>query len=92
MDGEVRLLNQIHDCFETPLVRNRESSVDAKAKLRKSNDVGEIEVFERVVVRDVEEDRLDAARSWQRALPFSGSPASRSSAGRFLARSRLRAP
>jgi len=64
MDGEVGLLDQIHDGFETTLVWNRESRVDAKAKLRKSDDVGKIEVFERVVVRDVEEDRLDAARLW----------------------------
>jgi hypothetical protein len=64
MDGEIGLLNQIHDRFETPLVWNRESSVDAKAKLRKPDNVGEIKVFERVVVGDVEEDRLDAARSW----------------------------
>jgi len=61
---EVGLLDQIHDRFETPLVWNRKSSVDAKAKLRKPDDVGKIEVFERVVVRDVEEDRLYAARSW----------------------------
>lgn len=64
MDGEVGLLDQIHDRFETPLVWNRKSSIDAKAKLRRSDDVGKIEVLERVVVRDVEEDRLYAARSW----------------------------
>jgi hypothetical protein len=47
-----------------PWFGNREGGVDAKAKLRKPDDVGKIEVFERVVVRDVEEDRLYAARSW----------------------------
>jgi hypothetical protein len=64
MDGDVGLLDQIYDRFQTALIWNRESSVDAKAKLCKSDDVGKIEICELVVVWDVEEDRLDAARSW----------------------------
>ena len=64
MDGDVGLLDQIYDRFQTALIWNRESGVDAKAKLRKPDDVGKVEIFESVVVRDVEEDRLDAARSW----------------------------
>jgi hypothetical protein len=64
-DGDIGLLDQIYDRFQAALIWNREGSVDAKAKLRESDNVGKVEIFERVVVRDVEEDRLDAARSWR---------------------------
>ena len=64
MDGDIGLLDQFYDRFQAALIWNRESGVDTKAKFRKPDDVGKVEIFECVVVRDVEEDRLDAARSW----------------------------
>jgi hypothetical protein len=64
MDGDAGLPDQIDDRRQTAFIWNRESSVDAKAKLCKPDDVGKIEILGCVVVRDVEEDRLDAAQSW----------------------------
>jgi hypothetical protein len=42
---------------------NHEGSVDARARLCKSDEVGKVGNLELVVVRDAEEDRLDAAPS-----------------------------
>ena len=80
MDGDVGLLDQIYDRPQTALIWNRESSVDAKAKLRKPDDVGKVETFECVVVRDVEEDRFDAAQSWHTRLALPGSSTARQDA------------
>ena len=86
MDRKIRLLEQVDDCFQPALVRNRKRGIDAKTKLGQPNDVGQIKVFERLVVRNVEKNGLDLSRPRHTYLLLIGRPDTSPSSGLFFPR------
>jgi len=77
---------QINDCFQPALVRHRKRGVDAKTKLGQPDDVGQIEIFEWLVVGNVEEDRLDLFLPRHTYLLVTGRPDASPSRGRLFPR------
>lgn len=64
VDGEVGFFDQLDDRFKSALIRDCQGSVETQTKLGQPNDVCEVEIFERGVVRDVEKDGLDPLLPW----------------------------
>jgi len=50
------LLDQPDDGFEAALIGNGKRSFDSEAKLRQADNIGEVEIFERLIIRDIEKD------------------------------------
>ena len=59
MDREAGRFDQTNDRLESILARHRKRGVDTQTQLRQPNNIGQVEVFKGVVVRNVQKDGLD---------------------------------
>ncbi len=60
VNRKVRLLDESDDGFEPALVWDREGCIYAQTKLGEADQVSQIQILERLIVRDVEEYRFYA--------------------------------
>ena len=62
MDGKIRLLDQIDYRSQPSLIRHCKSGINPKPELGESDNISQVELFECLVVGNIEKDGLDASR------------------------------